>query len=60
MVDLVTVKRVLALDLRMSSSAIEEHLAGQGWPPAADAAEVPLAEALRIVAAAEVLVPLAG
>ena len=54
MVDLRTVRRVLALDLGMTNQAIRSYLDEQGWPadPGSDSAGVPLAEALRIVAEA--------
>jgi hypothetical protein len=56
MVDLLTVKRILALDLRMSSTAIESHLSLLlPGSEASDSTAIPLAEALRIVASAEEL-----
>jgi len=58
MVDLITVKRVLAVDLGMSSHAIESYLAGR-WPATTEAGELTLPEVLRIVAEAETLVPAA-
>jgi len=54
MVDLLTVKRVLALDLGMSSQAIASYL-DEHWPSAAQSAAITIAEALRVVAVAETL-----
>ncbi|MFL6023590.1 MAG: hypothetical protein ACJ72O_09650 [Marmoricola sp.] len=55
MVDLFTVKRVLALDLGMSHAAIVAHLGELGLPVTAgsDTTEISLVEALRVVAVAE-------
>lgn len=63
MVNLRTVKRVLALDLGLDSEAIERCLdcAALVDRTAPDSTEIPLADALRIVALAESLeVPVAG
>jgi len=55
MIDLFTVKRVLAPDLGMNPRAIVAHLDELGLPVTAgsDSAEISLAQALQIVAVAE-------
>lgn len=63
MVNLHTVRRVLALDLGLDAEAIERCLgcAAVVDPAAPASTEIPLADALRIVALAEYLeAPLAG
>jgi len=62
MVNLHTVKRVLALDLGLDTDAIDRCLGCAAVDPAApESTEIPLADALRIVALAEYLeAPVAG
>ncbi len=57
MVNLKTVRRVLALDLGLDSEAIDRCLgrAAVVDPAAPESTEIPLADALRVVALAEYL-----